>query len=219
MTDLPAYGELMLPVLRAVIELGGSGAAREISSAVVESEDFSDDQLAVTYDGREKSILLDRLDWARSYCKLGGVLESPKRNLFLVTDLGREIASLPDNEAHKRLHEVDREVRRRRTRKPAASTGAGQVNQIEEVEPPEENEEWREVILKRLHSLTPDAFEHFVMYLLRKIMQFQIVRIPRMRWVLGLRSEKAPERTLNVRPVVTEFPRQLRTCRLVVTTI
>ena len=31
----------------------------------------------MTYEGREKSILIDRLDWARSYCKLGGVLESP----------------------------------------------------------------------------------------------------------------------------------------------
>ena len=76
---LPSYRDLMLPVVRAVLELGGSGNSREISESVIESEGFSEDLLAVTYEGREKSILVDRLDWARSYCKLGGVLESPKR--------------------------------------------------------------------------------------------------------------------------------------------
>ena len=64
--SLPSYGDLMLPVLRAVLELGGSGTSREISESVIETEGFSDDLLAVTYDDREKSILLDRLDWARS---------------------------------------------------------------------------------------------------------------------------------------------------------
>jgi len=37
-TDLPAYGELMLPVLKAVHTLGGSGTGREISATVVEAE-------------------------------------------------------------------------------------------------------------------------------------------------------------------------------------
>lgn len=117
-SPFPSYRDLMLPVLRAVLELGGSGNSREISESVIESEGFSEDLLAVTYEGREKSILVDRLDWARSYCKLGGVLESPKRRLFLVTDLGREIAALPDPEVHERLKEIDHAVRRARRTKP-----------------------------------------------------------------------------------------------------
>lgn len=154
----------MLPVVRAVLELGGSGNSREISESVIESEGFSEVLLAVTYEGREKSIIVDRLDWARSYCKLGGVLESPKRGLFLMTDLGREIAALLDGDAHERLREIDQAVRRARRRKPQDDI----VPEGDDAEsPPEDDERWREVLLARLHKLSPDAFEHFVLYLLR----------------------------------------------------
>lgn len=164
-STLPSYGELMLPVVRAVLELGGSGTSREISESVIETERYSEDLLAVTYDGREKSILLDRLDWARSYCKLGGVLESPKRGLFLITDLGREVATLPDLEANERLKEVDHAVRRARRRKPKGDTLAAEGEDVDS--PPEDDERWREVLLARLHGLSPDAFEHFALYVLR----------------------------------------------------
>ena len=164
-STLPSYGELMLPVVRAVLELGGSGTSREISESVIETEGFSEDLLAVTYDGRAKSILLDRMDWARSYCKLGGVLESPKRGLFLITDLGREIAALPDLEADERLKEVDRSVRRARRKKPKGDPLASDGDDADS--PPEDDETWREVLLARLHELSPEAFEHFVLYVLR----------------------------------------------------
>ena len=164
-SSLPAYGELMLPVLKAVLELGGSGASREITESVIEAEGFSEDMLAVTYDGREKSILIDRLDWARSYCKLGGVLESPKRGLFLITDLGREIAGLPESEANERLKEVDHAVRRARPKKPKKDPSESESEESESA--PEDDETWREILLARLHQLTPEAFEHFVLYVLR----------------------------------------------------
>ena len=162
--ELPTYGDLMLPVLRAIHALGGSGTGRELSSAVIEAAGFSDDLLAITYDGRDKSVLLDRLDWARSYSKLGGVLESPRRGLFLITDLGREIHALADDEAAERLRDIDRAVRRARTRKTQHDN-----EPPPDIEPDDndEAETWRETLLTRLHHLTPDAFEHFVLYLLR----------------------------------------------------
>jgi restriction endonuclease Mrr len=97
--DLPRYTELMLPTLRAVDALGGSGSAREITAKVLEVVAPTDEQLALSYPNRPKSILIDRIDWARSYCKLGGALESPRRALFLMTALGREIAHLSDAQA------------------------------------------------------------------------------------------------------------------------
>ena len=33
--------------------------------------------------------------------------------------------------------------------------------------PPDEDERWKEVLLARLHRLSPDAFEHFVLHVLR----------------------------------------------------
>jgi restriction system protein len=144
--------------------LGGSGASREISSAIVETEGFSDELLAITYEGRDKSILLDRLDWARSYCKLGGVLESPKRGLFLLTDSGRAIVALAADEAKAQLLEVDRSVRRARYKKKDADDDADDTEPSSDVE---DDDSWREALLGRLHSLSPDGFERFSMYLLR----------------------------------------------------
>jgi restriction system protein len=162
--ELPTYGDLMYPVLKAVQALGGSGTSREITAAAVEAEGFSDELLAVTYEGRDKSIVLDRLDWARSYCKLGGVLESPRRGLFLITTRGQEIAALQEVQARGSLQELDREVRRNRTRKLAPDAN---VADVADESPDDNDEEWRDVLLARLHRLSPDAFEHFVLFVLR----------------------------------------------------
>lgn len=160
--DLPRYTELLLPTLRAVEGLGGSGSSREITSAVLDVLNPTDEALAVTYATRPKAVLLDRLDWARSYCKLGGVLDSPRRGLFLVTPLGKEIAALPDGEANERLFEIDRQVRAKRGRAEKATVDD------EQSDVDDEPAELDEQILARLHCLSPTAFEEFCLYLLRQ---------------------------------------------------
>src|ERR1700677_3386305 len=93
-TDVPSYQDLIYPTLRAVAALGGSARGREITSRVLEDIGASDDQIAITYENRPKSVLIDRLEWARSYAKLGGALDSPQRSLYVLSTLGREILSL-----------------------------------------------------------------------------------------------------------------------------
>ena len=168
--DLPRYRELMLPVLRAVEQLGGSATSREIIDAVIAGAGLSDEVVAFEYPGRPKSVFIDRVEWARSYCKLGGVIESPKRGLFLMTELGREIAALPDDQASARLDELDRLVRstsRNRTKTTETDLVDDDEPAVtEDVE--EESGEWKEQLLRRLHRLTPRAFEEFCIYLLRR---------------------------------------------------
>jgi restriction system protein len=170
--NLPKYNELMLPVLRAIADLGGSATGREISDQVVEVSGFSDELIGVEYANRPVSVLLDRLDWARSYCKLAGTLESPKRSLFLLTPLGREILGLPDAEARSRLAQLDRQVRAARPvrQRDEKSTTPSEQEVRDAVLADEEDahDDWREVLLRRLHQLTPTGFEEFCMYLLRR---------------------------------------------------
>ena len=45
---------------------------------------------------------------------------------------------------------------------PAVESGGEELDTA-----PDEDDSWRETLLSRLHGLSPDAFEHFVMYLLR----------------------------------------------------
>lgn len=95
----------MLPTLRAVEASGGSATCEQITDWIIGQFGFTEAQLGLIYDdrGRERRITVDRCGWARSACKLGGALDSPKPGLFLLTDFGNQILKLPDHEAHERL--------------------------------------------------------------------------------------------------------------------
>lgn len=71
--------------------LDGSATGREITEQLIDTGGLSDDELAVIYDTRDRSVLVYRMDWARSYCKLAGALDSPRRGLLLLSELGQEL--------------------------------------------------------------------------------------------------------------------------------
>ena len=166
--DMPTYQTFMLPTLQAVDRLGGSASVREIRDAMLTALDPPEELLSKTYERNGKSKYVDRMDWARSYCKLSGLLESPKRGLFVLTDAGREVLQLGTDEARERLRELDRQVRQRRARGTKAPEDEGADGQVEDIEGLEDElEGWRDELLQRLHTLSPTAFERFVLYLLR----------------------------------------------------
>ena len=179
--DLPTYRELIYPTLRAVASLGGSAQGAEITDALTELLKVTPEQLAITYDGRPKSVLIDRMDWARSYAKLGGALDSPRRGLFVLSNLGKHILSLPKEEGRAQVAQFDRDVRTARRRRGSAAY-SGELAGPDEGEPDEgdtgigasagdveagEDGAWREALLARLHRLSPAGFEEFTLYLLR----------------------------------------------------
>ena len=97
-TDVPPYQNLIYPTLVAVAALGGSAQGREITSRVLEDIQAPDELVAITYESRPKSVLIDRLEWARSYAKLGGALDSPQRGLYVLSTLGRDTLARPEQE-------------------------------------------------------------------------------------------------------------------------
>jgi restriction system protein len=184
--DLPTYRELIYPTLRAVASLGGSARGSEITDALTELLEVTPEQLAVTYDGRPKSVLIDRMNWARSYAKLAGALDSPQRGLFILSNLGKHILSLPEGEGRAQVAQLDRDVRARDVRVTRRRRGAapysGDLAERDEGGPDEgepgigatagdveagEDGAWREALLARLHRLSPAGFEEFTLYLLR----------------------------------------------------
>ena len=179
--DLPTYRELIYPTLRAVASLGGSAQGAEITDALIELLKVTPEQLAVTYDGRLKSVLINRMDWARSYAKLAGALDSPRRGLFILNNLGKHILSLPEEEGRAQVAQLDRDVRAARRHRGSAAN-SGEPVEPDEGEPDEgetgigaserdaevaEDSAWREALLARLHRLSPAGFEEFTLYLLR----------------------------------------------------
>ena len=163
-SDLPGYQDLIYPTLKAVAALGGSAQGREITTRVLDDIGATDEQVAITYDNRPKSVLIDRLEWARSYAKLGGALDSPRRSLYVLTTFAKETLSLPEAEATEAVREMDRQVRANRAR---ARTGPDQGAPTIDEEIEAEDTGWTDVLLSRLHQLSPEGFEEFVMYVLR----------------------------------------------------
>jgi restriction system protein len=176
-SDLPPYKDFLLPVLHAVQALGGTAHAKEITAWMVENMGFDDDAVAVEYPNRPgESILLDRMAWARSYDKLGGLVETPQRGLYVLTAEGKRVLSLPDAEARQFVDEMDRQVRRARTREKPKASPIEQTESDQELEPeplgPDSEEEadsldLKAALLAQLHALTPRGFEDFVVHLLK----------------------------------------------------
>lgn len=184
--DLPTYSDLILPVLRAVQKLGGSAQSAEIVDQVLSDLDPSEEALAVTFPNRpHHSVLIDRIMWGRSYAKLIGALESPKRAVFLLTSLGRELLAAPEKEGMRRAKELDREFRRNRPqrKRPAGDSaqddieanggptdndsGLDDTDLLDDDDSPDQGKAWRDELLARLHALSPEGYEDFTMFLLR----------------------------------------------------
>ncbi|MCY3953285.1 MAG: restriction endonuclease [bacterium] len=168
--DLPTSFDLLLPTLQAIERLGGSAQTRQLREAVLETLNPSEEMLALRYPRSGDFILLDRTSWARSECKTFGTLEQPRRGLYLLTALGREILALPEDRAVERLRDLQREASAASRRSVASKPSQDDTTENDDAplpEEPEESTEWRDALLKRLHRMSPTAFEHFVLYLLR----------------------------------------------------
>jgi restriction system protein len=157
-----------------VAALGGSAQGGEITDALTELLGATPEQLAITYEGRPKSVLIDRMDWARSYAKLGGALDSPRRGLYVLTNLGKSILSLPEEQGRAQVAQLDRDVRAARRRRGPTGADGGRPDEDGSSTSTRtadgsgiEDSAWKEALLGRLHRLSPAGFEEFTLYLLR----------------------------------------------------
>lgn len=178
---VPTHQELVIPVVRAVVELGGSARAREITATVLASQPEADRLMQLTYPNRPgKSVLKDRIAWGRSTAKLIGALQQPSQGMYLSTNLGEELLAMPEISALEKIRELDREYSRQQRQRKASNIAEAQDVQVADDEPSAEvlaetNAEddgsfadWESQLLQRLHRLSPEGFEKFVLYLLRR---------------------------------------------------
>lgn len=104
---VPTHVDLVLPVLRAIHQLGGSARSTEITDHILSTYPDSETLLEHHYPGRpEKKVFTDRIAWARSTAKFIGATESPSRGVALLTDLGERLVALGDARAHEQIQEL-----------------------------------------------------------------------------------------------------------------
>lgn len=84
---VPTYDKMMIPVLKALKLLGGSGSIDEINEKVYEVAGYSEKILEIPHDENGVQTKVEyRLAWARTYLKKYGLLENSTRGVWALVD-------------------------------------------------------------------------------------------------------------------------------------
>ena len=168
--DVPTFDELLVPTIKALLELGGSGSIEEINSKVYVIAEISDETLQAPH-GEEGTVSeVDyRLAWSRTYLKKFGLLENSSRGIWALSKSNIPINKLDPIEIVKVVREQSKLV-------PSKTKTTSTEQQIEnEITKEVDNlEGWKEQLLEVLYNITPAAFERLSQRLLRESGFFQV---------------------------------------------
>lgn len=177
MTTEARFAKYMSPILESLRDLGGSARPREVYDAVAS-------RLEITSAERDQenesgtSRFENEVAWARFYLARTGYLDSSKRGVWSLTDLGREAGTL-DGES---LSGIIRAVQSQNRAKPDASKPSDVElekiveKEVESTAPEDAPSGYRERTLELLLALPPSGFERLCQRLLRES-GFQKVRV------------------------------------------
>lgn len=159
--------DFYVPVLHTLNELGGSGQIEEIDTRVIELTGMTPADLEATYEKSGALIVPDKISWARSYLREGGLVKNEGRGLWVLTDKGRE--KLAEGEKSVRIAVADamKEYRKNYHAKKLANKAAAKDAPVEDEEIGDDGD-WADALLATVQSIDPSAFERLCQRLLRK---------------------------------------------------
>lgn len=167
---LPSFDELIIPTVKALIDLGGSGSIKEINSKVYEIAELTDKVLQIPHGETGTINEVDyRLAWSRTYLKKFGLLENSSRGIWALLKSDVDPNGLDYTEIVRKVREQDKPT-------PSKTESTKSSEQIEEevAEEVYNTEEWKEQLLNVLYNISPSAFERLTQRLLRESGFFQV---------------------------------------------
>jgi restriction system protein len=162
---IPTFDEMMLPVLHALQQLGGSGTIGEINEKVVEIMDLPVDVLEVPHLNTNQSEVEYRLAWSRTYLKQYGALESgSKRGVWSLAVSPEDIGRVTSPDVVRSVREAHRQ---KRSVVDPANVGV-LATEESAVDEEAETRSWQEQLHQTLLRLSPAGFERLAQRLLRE---------------------------------------------------
>ena len=158
---LPKYDDLMFPTLKVIQALGGSGSIEEIQEKLIETEGFTEGQMSVTYPKSGAVVLPDRMSWARSFLRLAGLLENPKKGVWVINEDGRVALNSGEAAVRKRVKEAYRASLKAKKEAEAAEESEAEDGK-------DADSEWSDQLLTKLQGMEPSAFERLSQRILRE---------------------------------------------------
>lgn len=176
---IPDFQSIMLPLLKILAD-GKVYKYREIFEALVREFQVTEAERKEMLPSGQQEIFANRVGWAKTYLKKAGLIESPQRATFVISEKGKEILSqnldhidtkflrqFPEFQEFTRVNKQNETI----TLESNLSTSDQEQNPEELLE--NSYQEIRQALatdlLSILRKLSPDAFEKLVVELLVKM--------------------------------------------------
>jgi len=164
-TSLPDLPGMMLSIVEALKNLGGSATIHELDDKVIDLEGVTEDELAFTMARNENRPRVSYyLAWARTYLRRGKAIVNSSRGVWALTDSGMGIASLEKTRAIYDKVTIEERNRARAKRQAAKRVDPGAV----ELEETDAADDWKASLLTALGAMPSDAFERLSQRILRE---------------------------------------------------
>lgn len=154
---VPLLRCLLRPVIESLRDLGGSASNDELIEKIIKKENIPENIQNLTRKDSRTTRLSYRLGWTKTYLAKSGLITNSARGVWTLTDEGEKITD-------EQLAKVPALVRAGINAKSASKTEIDA--EVDDFEP--ESLDWREILLRTLQNITPDAFERLSQRLLRE---------------------------------------------------
>ena len=176
---IPDYQTLMLPVLRLASDQREHKFSDSVQSLAAEFS-LSDEEISELLPSGSQAVFNNRVGWARSYLKQAGLLVSPKRGYFTITEQGLKL--LAENPAKINVSLLERypefQEFRNRKKDQSKTNDAGDFIEMVTRETPEDalasayrllRKSLEDEVLSTVKDSSPSFFERLVVDLLVKM--------------------------------------------------
>jgi restriction system protein len=162
--QIPSFDELIIPTVKALVELGGSGSNEEINTKVYELHNISDEIINIPHGENGTVSEVDyRLAWSKTYLKKFGLLENSSRGIWSLINTAVDISTLDSFEIVKYVREQDKNNKQnKKLSKSSEDLIQETKNEVDY------SEEWKEQLLNILYNISPAAFERLAQRILRE---------------------------------------------------
>jgi restriction system protein len=154
---IPDFQSIMLPLMQFCRD-GREHTTSETADALATTFKLTTDERKALFPSGVQEIFVNRLAWAKSHLKMAGLLESPKRGVFKITERGIDVlGKKPAAINLKYLFQFPEYVQFRNTKRIKTETDDSDNDH------PATPEEALE-LLQRLKSSSPAFFERLLFY-------------------------------------------------------
>lgn len=154
-TKMPGYGEFIWPAVIAFRQLGGSADKQQLLEKIADVMGLSDEVMQERHGNGPGSEVGYRVAWVQTWLKHAGLLENPRRGVWVLTPLGRAATQEEAESVAPNKKRVTKE--------------ATTFDVPPDVETPEELSEWQADVLDTIKNMHPSAFERLAKRLLLEL--------------------------------------------------